>query len=143
MRARSILFSSLLLVMGCSDQDPTYELVIATEDGPSPELVTKIESRLSDDPCLSEVATMRREYRFGIRDGNVERDIVHIKVQEAGIDELPSGRFIIGPSYGDAFRFDSRPYFVAFANYRVSSDTLDLYSCGDNNSGNRRHEPLF
>ena len=91
------LITGLSLLVACSTGQPNNELVIDTKDGPSSELVAKIENKLSSDPCLSKIEVMRREYRFASRDGKVERGLIDINVQDAGIDGLPSGRFGLPP----------------------------------------------
>lgn len=136
----TIVFS--LLLAACSPE-PTYELTLETTDGPGPALVNHIEKQLSRDPCLSDIGTMRREYRFGMRDGKEDKGLVDIDIQEAGFDGLPAGMFIKGHSnFGT---FDDRSYFVAFATYHISKGELDLWACGDNANGSQsiRHEPRF
>ncbi|MFO1239011.1 MAG: hypothetical protein U1E64_01545 [Sphingomonadaceae bacterium] len=135
------LITGLSLLVACSTGQPNNELVIDTKDGPSSELVAKIENKLSSDPCLSKIEVMRREYRFASRDGKVERGLIDINVQEAGIDGLPSGRFVVGPQ--TSMSIDDRPYFVAFATYVVSSDALDLWACGRNTAASIRHDRLY
>ena len=135
---RHLLMS--LSLASCSAA-PTNELVVATDDGPSAALVSNIEKELASDSCLSEIDTMRREYRFASRDGKIDRNLVEITVQEAGIDGLPAGRFILGPS--TLGTFDSRSYFVAFATYKISRDSLDLWACGQNVGESVRHEPIY
>ena len=131
---------ALLSLASCSAA-PTNELVIATDDGPPAALVANIERELAGDPCLSEIETMRREYRYGSRDGKIDRSLVDIKVQEAGIDGLSAGRFIMGPPMSATF--DDRSYFVAFATYKISRDALDLWACGQNVGASIRHEPIY
>lgn len=131
---------ALLVMAGCSAA-PTNKLVIATDDGPPAQLVANIEMRLADDPCLSKMATMRREYRYASRDGKIDRDLIDIQVQEAGIDGLAAGRFILGLPTSDGF--DDRHYFVAFATYKVSRDALDLWACGQNVGDSVRHESIY
>lgn len=132
----------LLLLAGCSPE-PTYDLTLETTDGPDPAMVAEIEEQLSQDPCLTDIATMRREYRYGMRDGEEDKSLIDIKVQEANFDGLPAGIFIKGQSnFGS---FDSRSYFVAFATYDLENSELDLWACGDNANGvsSIRHEPKF
>ncbi|WPZ04271.1 hypothetical protein T8S45_01695 [Blastomonas marina] len=131
-----------LLLAGCSPE-PTYEVTLETTDGPDPALVTQIEEQLSRDPCLSDIATMRREYRYGMRDGEEDRGLIDIKVQEADFDGLPAGIFIKGQSnFG---MFDDRSYFVAFATYHLGRGELDIWACGDNanSAQSMRHKPRF
>lgn len=131
-----------LLLAGCSPE-PTYDLTLETTDGPDTALVTRIEKQLSRDPCLTDIGTMRREYRYGKRDGKEDRDLIDIKVQEANFDGLPAGMFIKGQSnFGTA---DNRSYFVAFATYHLGMNELDLWACGDNANGSQsmRHEPRY
>lgn len=131
-----------LLLAGCSPE-PTYDLTLETNDGPDPALVSHIEKRLSQDPCLNDIATMRREYSFGRRDGEEDRGLIDIKVQEADFDGLPAGIFVKGQSnFGT---WDDRSYFVAFATYHLGKSELDLWACGDNANGSQsmRHEPRF
>lgn len=138
---KSSIVASLLLA-GCSSE-PTYELTLETTDGPDPALVADIEKQLARDPCLTDIATMRREYRYGMRNGEEDRNLVDIKIQEADIDDLPAGIFIKGqPQF---YWLDHRSYFVAFATYRISQSELDLWACGDNGNsdGSFRHEPRF
>ncbi len=131
-----------LLLAGCSP-DPTYELTLETTDGPDPVLVADLEKQLSRDPCLTGIAMMRREYRYGKRDGEEDKGLIDIKVQEADFDGLPAGIFIKGQSnFGAA---DDRSYFVAFATYHIGKGELDIWACGDNAKGSysMRHEPRF
>lgn len=131
-----------LLLAGCS-AEPNYNLTIETTDGPDLALVSHIEKQLSRDPCLNDIATMRREYRYGVRDGDEKRDLIDIKVQQADFDNLPAGIVIQGQSnFG---MFDDRSYFVAFATYHMRTRELDLWACGDNANGSQsmRHEPRF
>lgn len=131
---------ALLALASCSVA-PTNELVIATDDGPPAALVVNIEKELAGDPCLTDIETMRREYRYGSRDGKIDRNLVDIKVQEAGIDGLAAGRFILGPLTSTTF--DDRTYFVAFATYNISRNALDLWACGPNSGDSVRHEPIY
>jgi hypothetical protein len=142
MRTRTVSICVPLLLAGCSP-DPTYEVTLGTADGPSPGLINDIEKQLSRDPCLIDIATMRREYRFGMRDGKEDRGLVDIKVQEANLDGLPAGIFIKGQSnFG---MFDDRSYFIALATYHLGKSELDLWACGDNANSPRsmRHKPRF
>ncbi|MEP3225408.1 MAG: hypothetical protein ABJO01_05495 [Parasphingorhabdus sp.] len=102
-----------------------------------------IEKRLSDDPCLNEIATMRREYRYSMRDSEEVRELIDIKVQEADWDGLPAGIFVKGQP--KSFSFDDRSYFIAFATYHVANDDLDLWACGDNAAGDSsvRHDARY
>ncbi|WP_423602017.1 hypothetical protein [Sphingomonas sp. MS122] len=84
---------------------------------------------------------MRREYRYSSRDGKIDRNLVDIKVQEAGIDGLAAGRFTLAPSTSGTF--DDRSYFVAFATYKISRAALDLWACGQNVGDSVRHEPIY
>ncbi|GAA0505169.1 hypothetical protein GCM10009532_31100 [Microbacterium aurantiacum] len=130
----------ILLLSSCSG-GATNELTLATADGPNPSLIARIEAKLSADACLSNIASMRREYRYLWRDGKVLRDFIDVKVQEAGVDGLPAGRFVEDAKVQP--RFDDRDYFVAFATYTVRGDALDLWSCGRNIGGSIRHKPIF
>jgi hypothetical protein len=131
---------AVMSLVSCS-AGPTNELVVATQDGPNPKLVANVEAKLSRADCLSNIATMRREYRYAWRDGVIYRDFVDIKVQEAGVDNLPAGRFIEEP-YVEP-KFDDRDYFAAFATYKISGDALDLWACGQNTGASIRHNPIF
>ncbi|NMW32323.1 hypothetical protein HKD42_09650 [Altererythrobacter sp. RZ02] len=132
MRLFPLTLSSVLFVAACSPA-PNNNVTLETADGPALELVLEIEERLSRDTCLKDIATMRREYRYGMRDGKEIRELIDIRVQEAGWDDLPGGIIIKGQSnFGS---FDSRSYFVAFANYHIANDDLDLWACGDNAAG--------
>ena len=136
---KASIFCSLLLA-GCWPHS-TNEVTLETTDGPDPALVADVEKQLSRDPCLTDIATMRREYRYGMRDGEEDRGLIDIKVQEANFDGLPAGIFIKGQSnFG---MFDDRPHFVAFATYRLGKGELDLWACGDNQGPSIRHEPRF
>ncbi|MCW4462664.1 hypothetical protein OK349_13180 [Sphingomonas sp. BT-65] len=115
---------ALLLLPSCSVA-PTNELVTATDDGPPAALVANIERELADDPCLSEIATKRREYRYSSRDGKIDRNLVDIKVQEAGIDGLAAGRFILAPSTSGTF--DNRSYLWLS---RPTKSAALLWICG-------------
>jgi len=128
----------LLLLTSCSG-GATNALVVGTADGPNADLIAKIEAKLSTDTCLSNIASMRREYRYLWRDGNVRRDLVDVRIQEAGVDGLPPGRFIEEAKVDP--KFDDRDYFVAFATYKIRGDELDLWSCGRNTGGSIRHRP--
>jgi hypothetical protein len=142
MRTRKASIIVPLLLAGCSP-DPTHELTLETTDGPNRLLVADIEKQLSRDPCLTDIATMRREYRYGRRDGEEDKGLIDIKVQEADFDGLPAGIFIKGQSnFGT---LDDRSYFVAFATYHLGKGELDLWACGDNANGSHsmRHEPRF
>ncbi len=132
MKCFPIAISCVLLIAACS-APPNNTVTRETKDGPALELILEIEERLSRDPCLSAIKTMRREYRYAMRDGEETRELVSIRVQEAGWDDLPGGIFIKGQSnFG---HFDSRSYFVAYANYHIANDDMDLWACGDNGGG--------
>jgi hypothetical protein len=78
-----------------------------------------------------------------MRDGEENRELVSIRVQEAGWDGLPGGIFVKGQSnFG---LLDSRSFFVAFADYHIANDDLDLWACGDNAAGDSsiRPEPRY
>lgn len=142
MRNRIIAIICSLLVSGCS-QEPNYQVTLETSDGPDVALVLDIEKRLSDDPCLSEIGMMRREYRYSMRSGEEVRELIDIKVQEADWDGLPAGIFVKGQQ--KSYAFDSRSYFNAHATYHVANDDLDLWACGDNAAGDSsiRHDPRY
>lgn len=78
-----------------------------------------------------------------MRDGDEDRGLVDVKIQEAGVDGLPAGIFVKDQSNFGVF--DDRSYFVAFATYNIDKSELDLWACGDNANGSQsmRHEPRF
>ena len=132
MRPFLLAVSCAIFVAACSPA-PNNTVTVETKDGPGLELILDIEERLSRDPCLSDIETMRREYRYAMRDGKENRELISVRVQEAGWDDLPGGIFVKGQS--NFASFDSRSYFVAFANYHIANDDLDLWACGDNAAG--------
>lgn len=84
---------------------------------------------------------MRREYRYGSRHGKIDRDLVDIDVQEAEVDGLAAGRFILEPP--TLGTFDDMNYFIAFATYKISRNTIDLWACGQNVGDSVRPEPIY
>ena len=142
MKCFPFAISCVLLVAACSAA-PNNTVALETTDGPAVELILEIEERLSRDPCLSAIKTMRREYRYAMRDGEETRELVSVRVQEAGWDDLPGGIFIKGQS--NVGFLDSRSYFLAFANYHIANDDLDLWACGDNAAGGNsiRHDSRY
>ena len=142
MRRFPLTYACVLFGAACSPS-PNNDLALETTDGPPLQLILELEERLSRDPCLRDIATMRREYRYGMRDGEETRELIDISVQEAGWDDLPGGIFVKGQSnFGS---FDSRSYFVAFASYHIANDDLDLWACGDNAAGDQsmRHRSRY
>ncbi len=142
MRIRQISLTCALLVSACSPP-PNNEVTLETTGGPDLALIQKIEKELSGDPCLREIATMRREYRYRARDGEEIKGLIDVSIQEAGWDDLPGGIFIMGQP--EFYSFDSRSYFVAFATYHIENEDLDLWACGDNAAGRNslRGEPRY
>jgi hypothetical protein len=133
----------LLMLANCS---PTANQGSASgsADRPSIDVVRRIEKELSRDPCLGKLASMRREYRFyAPGGGEVERNLVRIKVQEAGFDGLAGGIYILGPP--ETSIIDDRSHFVAYATYHTERYDLDLWACGDNAPGGDgiRHRPRY
>lgn len=141
MRIGLALASGLLTLAGCWGDQPTNRRVISTKDGPPAALVSIIENELPRDPCLSQVAKMRREYRFSQRRGKVIRNLIDVQVTKAGHDGLPAGIFILPPNR--SYEFDDRNYFLALATYGVKEEDLDIWVCGTNAGGGLRHDPRF
>ncbi|MDG5750774.1 hypothetical protein P8R33_06640 [Qipengyuania sp. XHP0211] len=142
MRRFPLTYACVLSVAACSPA-PNNNVALETTDGPPLRLILELEERLSRDPCLKDIATMRREYRYGMRDGEENRELIDISVQEAGWDDLPGGIYVKGQSnFGF---FDSRSYFAAFATYHIANDDLDLWACGDNAAGDQsiRHRSRY
>jgi hypothetical protein len=127
-RSGYALFPSLLFSAGCPAGKP------------SEQLVKRIEARLATDPCLKNIANMRRTYSYAHRGWKIDPNRVDVDVQLAGFDGLPAGRFIINPP--KTVRIDDRERFGASATYVVNIDTLDIWACGGTWTG-LRHDPLY
>lgn len=124
------LLPSLLFMLGCPSGEPDNAVVL------------KIEERLANDPCLTGIENLRREYRFARRGWKIDPNRIDVKVQEPGLDGLPAGRFILQPV--TSVGADDRDYFGAWATYAVSEDELDIWACGGNTSADSfRHKARF
>ncbi|MGC4250551.1 MAG: hypothetical protein QM605_03510 [Sphingobium sp.] len=123
------LLPSLLFMVGCPTGKPKIEDV------------EKVEARLSRDPCLKDIAAMRREYQFAKRGWKIDPNRIDVAIFLAGHDGLSGGRFI--KSVEGKYVLDDRDYFTASATYVIDSEFLDLWSCGMNMSGGVRHNPVF
>ncbi|MEO8547845.1 MAG: hypothetical protein ABI422_05695 [Sphingomicrobium sp.] len=116
-----------LLMAGCSAGKPPENVVAG------------IERRLSQDPCLRNLNSLRRTYYFRMRGGKIDRNLIGVDIMEAGHRGLPAGRFIEAEAEDI---LDDSQYFGAQATYVVSTGQLDIWACGMN-FGGIRHAPRF
>lgn len=139
MRSRFALLLCLLALIGCSRA--AEKSVITNKEKPSPEIIDKIEARLSNDPCLKDIEKMRREYRFSVRAGELIPDFIDVSVRQWEINGLPVGRFILEPT--TEVTIDDGSWFAAEATYSIGDDKLDVWLCGADASTSVRHDPVI
>ena len=120
------LLPSLFFLAGCPVGKPTEQTI------------SRIEQRLSDDPCLKDIRKMHRTYAFAIRGWEIDPNKIDVDIEPPGYDGLPLGRFAAEPTRSNWI--DDRNRFSASATYVVSLNELDLWHCGDTWSG-IRHLP--
>lgn len=128
-RSGYAMLPSLLFMTGCPSGQPSRQTVAT------------IEAQLSRDPCLKNIKAMRRTYQFAKRGWKIDPNRIDISIVEAGVDGRPAGLFIVSREKDGAI--DDRDYFGAYGTFVVSTNALDLWSCGMNMSGGFRHDPLY
>ncbi|GAA0448871.1 MULTISPECIES: hypothetical protein [Sphingomonas] len=129
--------------MACSNYAllPSVLFMVGCPAGkPSEKVVEQIEGQLAADPCLKNIASMRRTYAFARRGWKIDPNRIDVSIERAGFDGLPAGRIITSPP--SQVGIDERERFSAAATYVVSADALDIWACGGTRSG-LRHLPRF
>ena len=129
------LLPSVLFMVGCPAGKP------------SEKVVEQIEGELAADPCLKNIASMRRTYAYASRTyayarrgWKIDPNRIDVSIERAGFDGLPAARIITSPPR--QVGIDERERFSAAATYVVSADALDIWACGGTRSG-LRHLPRF
>ena len=146
-RTRLSTLSFVVGLSGCSTQ--VHDGPVGGTFGgdvPSQELVSRIEAHLQRESCVGELGRWARFYRWQPKpsdfDGSLPRttagrhEEVEVILREAGKFGYRPGSFIEPSPTLDPNELyiegDDRDYLVAFGDYTVATDSLNMWLCGPN-----------
>ncbi len=99
---------------------------------PSPEVIDRIEQRLSANSCIGSMERWSRRYAYGLntQTGEAKTDTIGFLFQEANRYEFREGRVVVTPE--KFITIDDRPYRIATGTFSPATGKLELNSCGQN-----------